>query len=104
VCPLRWCCAPAAHSTVDASDYGGQYQADETMCDGLDNDCDGTTDEDCICIDGHTQSCGSDVGVCMAGTQTCVAGMWGAGDHEVAPMGEVCDGLDNDCDGTSDDP
>ncbi|MEM9069624.1 MAG: MopE-related protein [Myxococcota bacterium] len=86
----------------DATDYGANYEADETACDGMDNDCDGSTDEGCPCVDGETQACGSDVGVCMMGTQTCADSMFGACEGEVAPMGETCDGLDNDCDGEED--
>ncbi len=89
--------------TCDATDYGDSYEATETLCDGLDNDCDGSTDENCTCSDGDTQACGSDVGACMPGTQTCSGGAWGACDGDTGPMGEVCDGLDNDCDGSTDD-
>ncbi len=89
--------------TCDATDYGADYEASETLCDGLDNDCDGDTDEDCTCTEGDTQPCGLDTGVCMAGTQTCTGGAWGSCEGDVGPMGEVCDGLDNDCDGSADD-
>ncbi|MEM9865558.1 MAG: MopE-related protein [Myxococcota bacterium] len=85
-----------------ATDYGADYEAMETSCDGLDNDCDGTTDEGCPCEEGSTQPCGSDIGVCMAGVQTCVDNAFGACEGEVTPMGETCDGLDNDCDGVED--
>ncbi|MEM9069116.1 MAG: MopE-related protein [Myxococcota bacterium] len=88
--------------TCEAADYGATYESDETLCDGLDNDCDGTTDEGCMCIDGETQGCGSDVGECRRGTQTCAGSMFGACEGEVGPMGESCDGLDNDCDGMED--
>ena len=84
-------------------DYGAAYQANETFCDGRDNDCDGETDEGCNCVDGALQNCGTDVGVCQGGTQTCVRGEWGPCEGELTGGLEVCDGLDNDCDGTSDD-
>ncbi|MCB9619734.1 MAG: hypothetical protein H6724_09850 [Sandaracinus sp.] len=90
--------------TCDTADYGADYEATETLCDGLDNDCDGTTDEGCPCEDGATQACGSDEGACMAGTQTCTGGTFGACVGEVGPMGESCNGLDDDCDGMMDEP
>lgn len=73
------------------------------VCDGQDNDCDGTTDEGCNCVNAQTQSCGtSDEGICEYGLQTCVSGAWGSCEGNVEPETEVCDGVDNDCDGTTD--
>jgi len=95
-------CGPEGFLECDGTDYGADFELDETACDGLDNDCDGSTDEGCTCEEGTTQPCGSDVGVCRAGSQTCTGGAWGACEGEVAPMGEVCDGMDNDCDGMDD--
>jgi hypothetical protein len=72
------------------------------VCDNLDNDCDGTIDEDLTraCYSGPEGT--EDVGVCVGGTQTCDAGDWGACVGEVTPSAEVCDNLDNDCDGSVD--
>ncbi|MFC2136352.1 hypothetical protein ACFLTH_17185 [Bacteroidota bacterium] len=58
----------------------------------------------------ESQSCGSSVGVCQAGTQTRVCtseGTWDSwsvcGGTYVAPSSEICDDkLDNDCDGYTD--
>jgi hypothetical protein len=71
-------------------------------CDGLDNDCDGQTDEGCSCNSGSTQSCGREEGECSIGTQWCANGSWEACQGARMPASEVCDGLDNDCDGQTD--
>ena len=65
------------------------------ICDALDNDCDDRVDEDL------TRPCGSDVGECSAGTQSCSFGTWGtcSGSN---PSAEICNGLDDDCDGVID--
>ena len=67
------------------------------VCDGIDNNCNGVADE------GLSRACGSAVGECRAGVQLCVGGMYsGPCIGSVGPTSEVCDGLDNDCDGTAD--
>jgi hypothetical protein len=79
------------------------------QCDGVDDNCDGTVDEGCSCVNGTTQSCYSGpsntngVGLCHGGTQTCSNGAWGNCVGEVKPKAELCNGKDDDCDGTADD-
>ena len=64
-----------------------------------------------VCNPGTTQSnsCGSNVGECNSGTQTRTCNsnyQWGSlgicGGAYVGPSTEICDGKDNDCDGTID--
>jgi hypothetical protein len=85
---------------------GGVAPAPET-CDGTDEDCNGMTDDragdPCDCTDGATQACGSTVGLCMEGTQTCAGGHWSDCQGGVSPVADVFDGQDNDCNGTADD-
>jgi len=79
------------------------------LCDnGLDDDCDGETDEGCACVTGATKGCysgapgTSGVGVCADGTQTCEDSQWGPCTGDTIPSAETCDDLDNDCDGATD--
>ncbi|MHC4815654.1 MAG: MopE-related protein, partial [Planctomycetota bacterium] len=65
-------------------------------CDGMDNDCDGTIDEDFT-----GAACGNTTGECTAGAYTCNLGVklcQGGG----GPTAEICDNKDNDCDGFTD--
>ncbi len=73
------------------------YEASERRCDALDNDCDGVTDE------ALEMACGVDEGACTAGVQQCEDGAFSACRSAVEPTPEVCDFVDNDCDGEVDD-
>lgn len=67
-----------------------------------DEDCSGVPNDragGCECFDGDTQPCES-FGACLAGVQTCVDGRFAA--CSISPIAEICDGRDEDCDGTID--
>jgi len=70
-----------------------------------DEDCDGSNNEDCACNEGQTQNCGpeTDAGECVFGTQTCdINGLWGDCIGAVYPTTEVCNGVDDNCNGAVD--
>jgi hypothetical protein len=77
-------------------------------CNGIDDDCDSNVDEDAsgatltqVCYDGPAGTAG--MGICMAGVQTCAGGMFRSCIGQIQPATEICNGIDDDCDGTADD-
>jgi Putative metal-binding motif len=80
---------------VDEGNVCSGSCGDVELCNGLDDDCDTRVDENL------SRNCGTDVGECVVGTETCQAGTW-VGCSAVGPSAEVCDGLDNNCDGSQD--
>ncbi|RLB46479.1 MAG: hypothetical protein DRJ42_27560 [Deltaproteobacteria bacterium] len=66
-------------------------------CNGLDDDCDMAIDEGSLCTPGEMMACTTTCG--SAGTQTCSAlCVFDA----CAPPAEICNGMDDDCDGATD--
>jgi hypothetical protein len=85
----------------------GEVLPSAETCDGQDEDCDGTVDED----DGGaalTESCYTGpmgtlgVGPCIGGTATCTDGSFGTCEAQILPADETCNGADEDCDATID--
>ncbi|HVY24933.1 MAG TPA: MopE-related protein [Polyangiaceae bacterium] len=70
-------------------------------CNNQDDDCDGVVDGMAMaCYSGPAGTKG--VGICHEGTQVCTTGKWGACQGEQLPQTEICNGLDDDCDGVVD--
>ena len=56
-----------------------------------------------VCNGGEVGPCGSDVGACEFGEAFCrFDGTWGSCNGDVGPRYERCNGLDDDCDGATD--
>ena len=86
--------------------------ARETCGNGLDDNCNGMADDGCPCIPGTAQDCflgppgRQGVGQCRNGSQRCEGsgefGTWSACTMGISPSAEICDSLDNTCDGCVD--
>ncbi|MGH2830665.1 MAG: MopE-related protein, partial [Candidatus Binatia bacterium] len=80
ICPCEENCGPGTPSAE--------------VCDGIDNDCDGTADDGLGTTTCGTGQCQRTVQNCVGGVQqTCTPG---------TPSAETCDSIDNDCDGVTD--
>jgi len=75
------------------------YNIAPETCNNWDDDCDGI-------IDGMGMTCGNTatagIGECRVGTSSCTLGVWSDCIGAVSPQLEICDHLDNDCDGAID--
>lgn len=73
------------------------------LCNGRDDDCDGTVDDGCTtCDNGERRLCGNTTLPCTAGEQICANDAWGECVGGIRPAAEACNGADDDCDGDID--
>jgi hypothetical protein len=72
------------------------------VCDGKDNNCDGIPDNPPFDDDTGNQCQTGEMGVCAAGTVTCVNGATKCVRNLQPSATETCNGLDDNCDGTTD--
>jgi len=96
-------CGVCAVGTTNC--VGGALQCNQNVspsveiCDGQDNNCNCTVDEG---NPGGGGACNTGLlGVCAAGTLNCISGSLSC-TQNVSPSAEVCDGLDNNCNGSVD--
>jgi hypothetical protein len=76
---------------------GAVAPAEADTCEpGNDANCNGAPNEGCTCTNGETRACGSDVGNCVKGSQTCSGQAWGECAGEVkAAATDSCDAGDD---------
>ncbi len=106
-------CKTGLRTCKDNNTWGecvGQIGPSFEDCNQVDDNCDGTVDEGCICSPNTTQPCYAGEastrgkGRCRDGLQTCQRGYWGTCDGSNLPRQEECNGEDDDCNGVIDDP
>ena len=96
-------CATGTQSCTMAGDWGqctGVTLPRAEQCDGRDDDCDGTVDED---YGVRVVDCG--VGACLShGTERCTFGLLLSTCRPNPPSfnDAICNGVDDDCDGVTD--
>ncbi|MFO7736627.1 MAG: putative metal-binding motif-containing protein, partial [bacterium] len=108
----RTVCEDGAPKECGPSEYfdnNNQYEAVETKCDGLDNNCDGTVDN--VAWE-HRPLCENQAGVCAGARKKCRDGEWlpcsseeyleNNENYEEGAFEQTCNGLDNNCDGIDD--
>jgi len=101
--PTAICQLPGGYvfDVTDCDDGDPDIHPDAAeVCNGVDDDCDAGT------LDGDDDPelgdpCGSDVGQCQQGTLVCASANLFC-DGEVGPATEICNAIDDDCDGATD--
>jgi hypothetical protein len=102
---IRWYCVYAPPVVVDGT---GTIQP-ETRCNAVDEDCDGTTDENWPAVRHSAadpaDSCAAGIGACLrTGNYVCTADGLGQTCSVTAgaPSTETCNGIDDNCDAATD--
>lgn len=93
---------------ADGDGYTNQYDCNdnnflinpgaEEICDGVDNDCNNIIDD----LLTTEIICGLNIGQCKYGITYCIGGELGDCMGAINPSEEICDGVDNNCNGLTD--
>jgi hypothetical protein len=90
----------ASGTDASGTDASG---TDASGSDASGTDASGTDAATGVCPPGDTRPCGSDVGACQTGLETCdAAGAWGLCMGQISPVTEICNSVDDNCDGDVD--
>jgi hypothetical protein len=111
---LSYCTQPYGYvaNSTDCNDAAAaNYPGNSEICDGLDNDCNGAADNGLTFVnyyndaDGDTYGAGTATNACQSPGATYVTNNTDCDDAASSTnpgASEICDGLDNDCNGTAD--
>jgi uncharacterized protein YegL len=94
--PCKTACGEGTETCLNGAWRNCTSAPQTEVCNGKDDDCDGHVDNQPGTTKPLSRSCS--VGRCN-GTQLCISGSWNTCEPSVAPVEEICNGQDDDCDG-----
>ncbi|MBI5488524.1 MAG: hypothetical protein HY905_14420 [Deltaproteobacteria bacterium] len=98
--PCTTDCGTAGRRTCSDACVWDDCRAGHDQCNGIDDDCDGDTDEDAACTPGSSVPCTTVCG--SRGTGDCTTECLPPLGLDCAPPDEACNRADDDCDGDTD--